>query len=75
MGISIWQLLIILTIIILLFGTKRIRNIGQDLGSCIQSFRNAKDTSKDKDSAIGQVGENTNQSAQPHEQNYEDSRG
>ena len=30
-GISIWQLLIILVIIVLLFGTKRLRNIGTDL--------------------------------------------
>ena len=41
MGISIWQLLIILAIILLLFGTKKIRNIGSDLGSAIKSFRGA----------------------------------
>nr|VFK28865.1 MAG: sec-independent protein translocase protein TatA [Candidatus Kentron sp. MB]VFK34061.1 MAG: sec-independent protein translocase protein TatA [Candidatus Kentron sp. MB]VFK76563.1 MAG: sec-independent protein translocase protein TatA [Candidatus Kentron sp. MB] len=38
-GISIWQLLIILVIIVLLFGTKKLRNIGSDLGSAIKSFR------------------------------------
>ena len=31
-GISIWQLLIILAIVVLLFGTKKLRNIGNDLG-------------------------------------------
>ncbi|MEN8260464.1 MAG: Sec-independent protein translocase subunit TatA [Pseudomonadota bacterium] len=41
MGISIWQLLIVLVIVILLFGTKRLRNIGSDLGSAIKSFRSA----------------------------------
>ena len=41
MGISIWQLLIILAIIVLLFGTKKLRNIGGDLGGAIKSFRNA----------------------------------
>lgn len=40
-GISIWQLLIILVIIVLLFGTKRLRGIGSDLGSAIKGFRNS----------------------------------
>ena len=38
-GISIWQLLIILAIVLLLFGTKRLRNIGGDLGGAIKSFK------------------------------------
>jgi sec-independent protein translocase protein TatA len=41
MGISIWQLLIILLIILLLFGAKRLRNVGSDLGAAIKSFRSA----------------------------------
>lgn len=41
MGISIWQLLIILLIVALLFGTKKLRNIGGDLGSAIKSFKGA----------------------------------
>jgi len=40
-GISIWQLLIILVIIVLLFGTKKLRNIGSDLGDAIKSFRSS----------------------------------
>lgn len=40
-GISIWQLLIILVIIMLLFGTKRLGNIGSDLGNAIKGFRSA----------------------------------
>jgi sec-independent protein translocase protein TatA len=39
--ISPWQLLIILVIVLLLFGTKKLRNIGGDLGSAIKSFRGA----------------------------------
>jgi len=39
MGISIWQLVIILVIVLLLFGTKKLRNIGGDLGGAIKSFR------------------------------------
>ncbi|MFN4263511.1 MAG: twin-arginine translocase TatA/TatE family subunit [Thioalkalivibrionaceae bacterium] len=38
-GISVWQLLIVLVIVVLLFGTKKIRNIGGDLGSAIKNFR------------------------------------
>lgn len=41
MGISIWQLVIILGIVILLFGTKKLRNVGGDLGSAIKSFKKA----------------------------------
>jgi len=40
-GISIWQLLIILVIVVLLFGTKKLRNMGGDLGSAIKSFKKA----------------------------------
>lgn len=38
-GISIWQLLIVLVIVLLLFGTKRLRNIGGDLGNAIKGFK------------------------------------
>lgn len=39
MGISIWQLLIILLIVVMLFGTKRLRSLGSDLGGAISGFR------------------------------------
>ncbi len=38
-GISIWSLLLILAIVILLFGTKKLRNVGGDLGSAIKNFK------------------------------------
>ncbi len=40
-GISIWQLLIILVIVLLLFGTKRLRNLGGDLGNAVKGFKKA----------------------------------
>lgn len=43
-GISIWQLLIILAIVVLLFGTKRLRTLGSDLGGAIKGFRKSMDT-------------------------------
>ena len=39
MGISVWQLLIILAIVLLLFGAKRLRNIGGDLGAAVKGFK------------------------------------
>ncbi len=38
-GISIWQLLIVLAIIVLIFGTKKLRNIGGDIGGAIKNFK------------------------------------
>ena len=38
-GISIWSLVLILGIVILLFGTKKLRNVGGDLGSAIKNFK------------------------------------
>ncbi|MCF7985321.1 MAG: Sec-independent protein translocase subunit TatA [Thiohalocapsa sp.] len=40
-GISIWQLLIVLVIVLLLFGTKKLKNIGSDLGGAVKGFRSA----------------------------------
>ena len=39
MGISVWQLLIILAIVLVLFGAKRLKNIGSDLGGAIKGFK------------------------------------
>ncbi len=38
-GFSIWHWLIVLVIVALVFGTKKLRNIGEDMGSAIKSFR------------------------------------
>ncbi len=46
-GISIWQLAIVLVIVVLLFGTKKLRNLGGDLGSAVRGFRKA--VSEDED--------------------------
>lgn len=40
-GISVWQLLIIAVIVVLLFGTKKLRNFGGDLGSAVKGFKKA----------------------------------
>ncbi|MGX5914699.1 twin-arginine translocase TatA/TatE family subunit [Aliidiomarina sp. Khilg15.8] len=47
MGISIWQLLIVLVIVVLLFGSKKLRGLGSDLGSAMRGFK--KEVNSDKD--------------------------
>ena len=53
-GISVWQLLIILLIVIVLFGTKRLSTIGKDLGGAVKGFRKAVDDGE-KEQAAHQI--------------------
>ncbi|MEH6823351.1 MAG: Sec-independent protein translocase subunit TatA [Motiliproteus sp.] len=46
-GISIWQLVIVLVIVVLLFGTKKFRNIGGDLGNAVKGFKKAMSEEED----------------------------
>ncbi|UAA38725.1 Sec-independent protein translocase subunit TatA [Paraneptunicella aestuarii] len=48
-GISIWQLLIIFVIVVLLFGTKKLRTLGGDLGSAVKGFKKAVSETDEKD--------------------------
>lgn len=50
-GISIWQLLIVLGIIILIFGTKKLRNVGTDLGGAVKGFKKAMHNENEEDNA------------------------
>ncbi len=47
-GISIWQLLIIALIVVLLFGTKKLRSLGGDLGGAVKGFKNAMASDEEK---------------------------
>ena len=57
-GLSIWHLLVVLVIVLVVFGTKRLRSIGSDLGGAIKSFRQAvkdeNEASTDKPKQPGQ---------------------
>lgn len=53
-GISIWQLLIILAIVVMLFGTSRLKNIGSDLGSAIKGFKSSVKDDGGKDSTASE---------------------
>nr|WP_297459740.1 Sec-independent protein translocase subunit TatA [uncultured Halomonas sp.] len=66
-GISIWQLLIVLGIIILIFGTKKLRNVGGDLGGAVKGFKKAMhEEGKDKNDS-----DDTNQRHVSHEERGE----
>ena len=52
MGISPWQLIIVIVIVVLIFGTKKIRNMGGDVGSAVRNFKKSmkdEDDSKQSD--------------------------
>jgi len=60
-GISLWQLLIILLIVLLVFGTKRLKSVGGDLGGALKSFRKAMDNDDEDDaSAAGDASDEPN---------------
>lgn len=53
-NIGIWQLLIILLIVVVIFGTKKLRNMGGDVGGAVKNFREAmSDEDKKKNQAPG----------------------
>ena len=64
-GISIWQLVIIAIIVVLLFGTKRLRTLGGDLGCTIKGFKQAmaEDNTQDADFKV----KNDADTAQPEQ--------
>jgi sec-independent protein translocase protein TatA len=45
-GLSIWHWLIVLLVVVLIFGTKKLRNIGQDLGGAVKGFKEGMRTSE-----------------------------
>ena len=45
---SIWHWLIVLLVVILIFGTKKLRNLGTDLGGAVKGFKDGMKTEEDK---------------------------
>jgi sec-independent protein translocase protein TatA len=58
-GLSIWHWLIVLLVVVLIFGTKKLRNVGQDLGGAVKGFKEGMRDSE---------GTTTAQTSQPPEQ-------
>jgi sec-independent protein translocase protein TatA len=70
-GISIWQLLIVLVIVILLFGTKKLRSLGGDLGSAIKNFkqsvREGEDSADSKEASLSHDDETKQEKTTEHD--------
>ncbi|AKD38790.1 Sec-independent protein translocase subunit TatA [Pasteurella sp. P03HT] len=65
-GISIWQLLIIVAIVVLLFGTKKLRTLGSDLGESVKGFKKAM-ADEPKDAEFKSLKDETETTAQSTE--------
>jgi sec-independent protein translocase protein TatA len=57
MGLSTPHLLVVLAIVVLVFGTKRLKNVGSDIGDAIKGFRNAVKDGEDSKSTINKENE------------------
>ena len=73
-GISIWQLLIVLLIVVLIFGTKRIKNIGSDLGGAIKSFRKGLNEAESAESDLSKIGEELNKDPEENEKKGDETK-
>lgn len=64
MGISMPQLLIIIAIVVLLFGTKKLRSLGSDLGESVKGFKKAMSEEKPQDASFEKVESKATESAE-----------
>ena len=48
---SIWHWLIVLLVVVLIFGTKKLRNIGQDLGGAVRGFKEGMKSAEEENAA------------------------
>ena len=71
-GNSVWQLLIILVVVILIFGTKKLRTLGGDLGGAVKGFKKAMNEDEKKQEA--EKLENQQQDAQFSEKAKEEDK-
>ena len=56
-GFSIWHWLIVLVVVLLVFGTKKLRNIGSDLGGAVKGFKDAMKEEQNKPTELPRQGE------------------
>ena len=54
-SISIWHWLIVLLVVVLIFGTKKLRNIGTDLGSAVKGFKDGMKSEEEKPQAQAEI--------------------
>ncbi|TCJ18513.1 Sec-independent protein translocase subunit TatA [Parasulfuritortus cantonensis] len=54
---SIWHWLIVLVVVLLIFGTKKLKNIGSDLGGAVKGFKDAMKEEQNKPTELPRQGE------------------
>lgn len=75
-NVSIWQLLIVLVIVIAIFGTKRLKTLGSDLGGAVKGFRSAMDDAdKNTTEKIGDESEDASFDNTPAEEPTKENHG
>ena len=75
-NISIWQLLIVLVIVIAIFGTKRLKTLGSDLGGAVKGFRSAmNEADKETTEQIGDQSEDASFDNTPAEEPSKENHG
>jgi len=75
-NVSIWQLLIVLVIVIAIFGTKRLKTLGSDLGGAVKGFRSAmSEADKETTDQIGDKSEDANFDNTPAEEPTKENHG
>ena len=68
-NVSIWQLVIVLVIVIAIFGTKRLKGLGSDLGSAVKGFRSAmNEADKETTEQLGDQSEDASFETTPAEE-------
>lgn len=75
-NVSIWQLLIVLVIVIAIFGTKRLKTLGSDLGGAVKGFRSAmNEADKETTEKIGDQSEDASFDNTPAEEPSKENHG
>lgn len=60
-SLSIWHWLIVLVVVVLIFGTKKLRNLGTDLGSAVKGFKDGMKSEEDKPAQSAEIHPNAGQ--------------
>jgi len=66
-SIGIYQLIVVLIIVLLVFGTKRIRNIGSDLGAAVREFRKGVSDDGDEETAEDSAADSADSGESDHD--------
>ena len=75
-NVSIWQLLIVLVIVIAIFGTKKLKTLGSDVGDAVKGFRSAMgEADKETNEQLGDQSEDANFDSTPAEEPTKENHG